>query len=199
MQEQQNLIGEIQPISTQRQQLEFELQLQAARLSSTPDSAAPRPGSTRGLSDSTPTDTRHAMIDEYLESKVTTATPYQLHLMVIDGAIRHARAAQAALEQKNVREARARLAQSRQFVAEILSGLDEKRMAEVVVRLKADLRLRTPQPGAGRSPTQSAARGRFAHRSSKCIATRGWPWRNGSSRNRRPWCRRTAGGYSWSS
>ena len=30
------------------------------------------------------------MIDEYLESKVTTATPYQLHLMVIDGAIRHA-------------------------------------------------------------------------------------------------------------
>jgi len=77
------------------------------------------------------------MIDEYLESKVTTATPYQLHLMVIDGAMRHARAAQAALEQKNVQEARARLAQSRQFVAEILSGLDEKRMAEVVVRLKA--------------------------------------------------------------
>ena len=77
------------------------------------------------------------MIDEYLESKVTTATPYQLHLMVIDGAMRHARAAQAALEQKNVREARARLAQSRQFVAEILSGLDEKRMAEVVVRLNA--------------------------------------------------------------
>jgi flagellar protein FliS len=77
------------------------------------------------------------MIDEYLESKVTTATPYQLHLMVIDGAMRHARAAQAAFEQKNPREARVRLAQSRQFVAEILSGLDEKEMAEVVVRLKA--------------------------------------------------------------
>jgi flagellar protein FliS len=77
------------------------------------------------------------MIDEYLESKVTTATPYQLHLMVIDGAIRHARAAQAALEQKNLAEARAALAQSRRFVAEILSGLDEKQMAEVVNRLKA--------------------------------------------------------------
>lgn len=80
---------------------------------------------------------RHTMIDEYLESKVTTATPYQLHLMVIDGAMRHARAAQSALEQKNPLEARARLAQSRQFVAEILSGLDEKQMADVVIRLKA--------------------------------------------------------------
>jgi flagellar secretion chaperone FliS len=77
------------------------------------------------------------MIDEYLESKVTTATPYQLHLMVIDGAIRHARAAQTALEQKNLAEARAALGQSRRFVAEILSGLDEKQMAEVVNRLKA--------------------------------------------------------------
>jgi len=77
------------------------------------------------------------MIDEYLESKVATATPYQLHLMVIDGAIRHARVAQAALAQKNLREARASLGQSRQFVAEILSGLDEKKMAGVVIHLQA--------------------------------------------------------------
>jgi flagellar secretion chaperone FliS len=77
------------------------------------------------------------MIDEYLESKVATATPYQLHLMVIDGAIRHARAAQTALEQKKLPESRAALGQARKFVAELLSGLDEKRMAEVVVRLRA--------------------------------------------------------------
>ena len=76
------------------------------------------------------------MIDEYLESKVATATPYQLHLMVIDGAIRHARAAQTALEQKKVPESRAALGQRRKFVAEILSGLDEKHLAEVVVRLR---------------------------------------------------------------
>ena len=52
------------------------------------------------------------MIDEYLESKVATATPYQLHLMVIDGAIRHARAARTALEQKKVPESRAALGQA---------------------------------------------------------------------------------------
>ncbi len=77
------------------------------------------------------------MIDEYLESKVTTATPYQLHLMVIDGAIRYARAAQAALEQKNQAEARAALGQSRRYVSEILSGLEEKQMPEVVNRLRS--------------------------------------------------------------
>jgi flagellar secretion chaperone FliS len=95
---------------------------------------ADRPASRIGQE---PTDTGHAMIDEYVESKVTTATPYQLHLMVIDGAIRHARAAHVALEQKNLSEARARLAQARHFVAEILSGLDEKKMAVVIVRLRA--------------------------------------------------------------
>jgi flagellar secretion chaperone FliS len=77
------------------------------------------------------------MIDEYLESKVTTATPYHLHLMVIDGAIRHARAAQAALERKSLADARAGLAQSRRFVAEILSGLDRKQMPDVVERLQS--------------------------------------------------------------
>lgn len=77
------------------------------------------------------------MIDEYLESKVTTATPYQLHMMVIDGAMRHARAAQAALERNNLVEARAALGQSRQFVAEMLSGLDAKQMPLVIDRLQA--------------------------------------------------------------
>jgi flagellar protein FliS len=77
------------------------------------------------------------MIDEYLESKVTTATPYQLHLMVIDGAIRHARVAQTALERKDLAEARGALGHARRFVAQLISGLDEKRMPEVVSRLRA--------------------------------------------------------------
>jgi flagellar secretion chaperone FliS len=77
------------------------------------------------------------MIDEYLESKVTTATPFQLHLMVIDGAIRYARAAETSLTQRNLTEAQSALAQARRFVAEILAGLDAKQLPEVVDQLKS--------------------------------------------------------------
>ena len=77
------------------------------------------------------------MIDEYLESKVTTATPFQLHLMVIDGAIRYARAAETSLTQSNLTEAQSALAQARRFVAEMLAGLDAKQLPEVVDQLKS--------------------------------------------------------------
>jgi flagellar secretion chaperone FliS len=77
------------------------------------------------------------MIDEYLESKVTTATPYQLHLMVLDGALRHARTAETAMAQGKMAEARTALAESRRFTAELLSGLDAKRLPELVQSLKS--------------------------------------------------------------
>jgi flagellar protein FliS len=77
------------------------------------------------------------MTDEYLETKVTTATPHQLHLMVIDGAIRYALAAEAALTRPKFDEANAALARARQFVGEMLAGLDATRLPEVVDRLKA--------------------------------------------------------------
>jgi flagellar secretion chaperone FliS len=80
---------------------------------------------------------RHAMIDEYLESKVSTATPYQLHLMVIDGAIRYATAAEAALERGDFPAARKALGQARTFVGEIVAGLDDKYVPEVVIQLRA--------------------------------------------------------------
>jgi flagellar secretion chaperone FliS len=75
--------------------------------------------------------------DEYLESKVMTATPHQLHLMVIDGAIRHAAAAEQALQQKQFDQARTSLSQSGRFVAEMIAGLDGKRMPELVESLKS--------------------------------------------------------------
>ncbi len=77
------------------------------------------------------------MIDEYLDSKVTTATPYQLHLMVIDGAIRNCQAAEAAIREHNPAEARGSLAKAREFVAELLAGLDASRMPEVIEKLNA--------------------------------------------------------------
>jgi len=77
------------------------------------------------------------MTDEYLETKVMTATPHQLHLMVIDGAIRFALTAEEALTRQKLDEANAALALARQFVGEMLAGLDAARFPELVDRLKA--------------------------------------------------------------
>jgi len=74
---------------------------------------------------------------EYLETKVMTATPHQLHLMVIDGAIRHTATAQNALERQDFDKAHAALCEARKFVSEVVVGLDSKRLPDVVDKLKA--------------------------------------------------------------
>lgn len=74
--------------------------------------------------------------DEYLETKVMTARPHQLHLMVIDGAIRFALQAKEALNEQDVEAAHFALNTSRGFVAELISGLDPKHAPEIVDRLK---------------------------------------------------------------
>lgn len=73
--------------------------------------------------------------DEYLETTVMTATPQQLHLIVVDGAIRHAMAAEKSLRQKNLENAHVALNHSRRFVAELIAGLDTSRQPEVVENL----------------------------------------------------------------
>jgi flagellar protein FliS len=83
------------------------------------------------------TQTMDAMIDEYLETRITTATAHQLHLMIVDGAIRYALTAETALGQQNQREADAALDQARGFVSELLCGLDPTRFPQMVDRLKA--------------------------------------------------------------
>jgi flagellar secretion chaperone FliS len=77
------------------------------------------------------------ILDEYLETKVLTATPHQLHLMVIDGAIRHATNAAGALESDDFAQADAQLSRANQFVAELIAGLDASRQPEVVDRLRS--------------------------------------------------------------
>ncbi len=76
-------------------------------------------------------------IDEYLETKVMTSTPYQLHLMVIDAALKHALAAEASLQERRIDKAHASLSNARKFVIELITGLDPNRMVETVDRLKA--------------------------------------------------------------
>jgi flagellar protein FliS len=74
--------------------------------------------------------------DEYLESKVMTAPPQQLHLMVLDGAIRHARQAKVALEQQDWENLYASLNQSREFISELISGLNPEAAPEMIESVK---------------------------------------------------------------
>ena len=75
--------------------------------------------------------------DEYLETQVMTATPLQLHLMVIDGAIRYATQAEEALQENDFETAHFALNRSREFVTELIGGLDQERSDEIVNRLKS--------------------------------------------------------------
>lgn len=75
--------------------------------------------------------------EEYLEAKVMTAPPHQLHLMVVDGAIRHATRAQQALEDQDFETAFESLGSARDFVSELISGLKAEHAPEIVDSLKA--------------------------------------------------------------
>ncbi|HID22624.1 MAG TPA: hypothetical protein EYP14_09510, partial [Planctomycetaceae bacterium] len=54
--------------------------------------------------------------DEYLESQVLTAPPYELHRMVVDAAIRQARRAEEALERRDYETAYFALCSARDCV-----------------------------------------------------------------------------------
>ncbi len=74
---------------------------------------------------------------EYLETKILTATPHQLHLLVVDGAIRHATAAETALRSRTLTQAEEHLSRSNQCVAELIAGLDAGRQPQLVEQLKS--------------------------------------------------------------
>ena len=74
--------------------------------------------------------------DAYLEARVMTAPPHQLHLMVLDGAIRFAKQAAAGMEAEDYETAHFSLNSSRDFVSELISGLDEDDDTELVDRLR---------------------------------------------------------------
>lgn len=76
------------------------------------------------------------IIDEYQETQVLTASPQQLHLMVVDGALLYARRAAEALDSGNREEAFLALNRSREFVAELLGGLRVDQNPETCVNLK---------------------------------------------------------------
>lgn len=75
--------------------------------------------------------------NEYLETRVMTAAPQELHLMVVDGAIRFATQAADALEGGDLETTHLALNRGREFVTELIGGLDPDREDEVVERLRA--------------------------------------------------------------
>jgi len=78
-----------------------------------------------------------ATVDPYVESKIMTATPHQLHLMVVDGAIRYTTAAEEALRCRDREKAHFAFDLARRHVAELIAGLDAEKQPEVVRKLEA--------------------------------------------------------------
>ncbi|MFA5864614.1 MAG: flagellar export chaperone FliS [Phycisphaerae bacterium] len=61
---------------------------------------------------------------EYLRTKVLTASPEELHLMLYDGAIRFAEEAKTALQEGNMEKAHDALVRTQNIVLEMSSGLN---------------------------------------------------------------------------
>lgn len=74
--------------------------------------------------------------DAYLETKILTATPQQLHLIVVDGAIRAANRASEALEKKNFEACHLALNGARGLVSELIGGLDSEKSPDLVEKMK---------------------------------------------------------------
>ena len=75
--------------------------------------------------------------DQYLETRVLTAAPEQLHLLVLEGAIRHAKQAVQEIEEQNFEKSFHALGLAREFVSELVGGLDTERSPELVADLKS--------------------------------------------------------------
>ena len=74
--------------------------------------------------------------DEYLRTKVMTASPYQLHLMVIDAMLKHSRKALNAIDAQNFETSHNETARAREFCAEVLSGIRADASPELAANVK---------------------------------------------------------------
>lgn len=77
-----------------------------------------------------------AAVDEYLENQILTASPHQLHLMVVDGAIRFARQGLAALEEQRWEALGKTLNRARDCVTELIGGINVHQGPEVADHTK---------------------------------------------------------------
>src|SRR5260221_14791808 len=61
--------------------------------------------------------------DAYLETQIATSTPQRLRLMLIEGALRTARAAQAAWQANDVATGLTSISHCRDIVSELIAGI----------------------------------------------------------------------------
>jgi flagellar protein FliS len=73
---------------------------------------------------------------QYLRTRVLTATPEQLQLMLFDGALRFGDQARTALEKKNYEESFTLISKVQRIVTELLSSLKVAQAPELVDKLR---------------------------------------------------------------
>ena len=74
---------------------------------------------------------------EYLRTKVLTASPEELHLMLYDGAIRFAEAGRTALEKKDLEKSHEALIRSQSIILEMISGLNHEANPSLCAKLSS--------------------------------------------------------------
>lgn len=77
-----------------------------------------------------------AAADAYLESRVLTAAPYQLHLLVVEAALRHSRKALEALEQKDFEVSYFALTKARECIDELIFSLNDEPLPDLSEGMK---------------------------------------------------------------
>lgn len=74
--------------------------------------------------------------DEYLESRVMTASREQLHLMVVDGTLRHCQRAKLAIEAGDFELKWSALSEARAHLTELIAGLGDDQ-TDVIDQVRA--------------------------------------------------------------
>lgn len=94
-----------------------------------------------------------AQRNKYLETSVQTATPAQLLIMLLDGAIRFSKAAIEALKHDNKQEAHNSILRTQDIVSELLITLDRtQEISESLARLYEYFNYRLTQANMKKDP-----------------------------------------------
>jgi flagellar secretion chaperone FliS len=74
--------------------------------------------------------------DEYLRTKVMTASPYRLHLMVIDEMLKHSRNALRAIDAQDFETSHSETARAREYCGEVLGGIRDDQDPSLAANVK---------------------------------------------------------------
>ncbi|MBN2210466.1 MAG: flagellar export chaperone FliS [Sedimentisphaerales bacterium] len=81
-------------------------------------------------------DKRPPKSNQYLQTKVLTASPEQLQLMLYDGAIRFCEQARAAIEAKKIEESFTLLTKAEKIMLELIHGLRDEVAPEICTNMR---------------------------------------------------------------